>query len=159
MCTSGLFLGTLCSLQLATMAYLISFLSLLVSLAAAQSTFSPARPPAIPLAVRSPYLSTWQPAGIYFEVDSLRSALTLTMTLVGSDGGNGGYLAGQWPSFWNGAVTGWTGLIRIDNTTYTFLGAPKPLPTTMNQTSFLYTSTRSTFIMEGGGIAMNVSMQ
>ena len=44
------------------------------------STFEPARPPDIPLAVRSPYLSTWQNAG--------------------SDGGNGGYLAGQYPSFW-----------------------------------------------------------
>lgn len=47
---------------------------------AAASTFSPARPPAIPLAVKSPYMSTWQYAG--------------------SDGGNGGYLAGQWPQFW-----------------------------------------------------------
>lgn len=45
-----------------------------------QSTFSPARPPAIPLAVKSPYFNTWQFAG--------------------SDGGNGGYLAGQWQQFW-----------------------------------------------------------
>lgn len=45
-----------------------------------KSTFTPARPPAIPLAVRSPYLSTW--------------------LFAGSDGGNGGYLAGQWPQFW-----------------------------------------------------------
>ena len=44
------------------------------------SVFSPARPPAIPLAVRSPYLSTW--------------------LNVGSDGGNGGYLAGEWPVHW-----------------------------------------------------------
>jgi hypothetical protein len=47
---------------------------------AAESTFKPLRPPAIPLAVRSPYLSTWQQAG--------------------QDGGNGGYLQGQWPTFW-----------------------------------------------------------
>lgn len=33
---------------------------LLSPLAAAESTFSPARPPAIPLAVRSPYLSSMQ---------------------------------------------------------------------------------------------------
>jgi hypothetical protein len=46
----------------------------------AVSTFSPARPPAVPLAVRSPYLNTWLPAG--------------------KDGGNGGYLAGAWPVFW-----------------------------------------------------------
>ena len=45
-----------------------------------QSTFSPARPPALPLAVKSPYLSTWLAAG--------------------SDGGNGGYLPGEWPTFW-----------------------------------------------------------
>lgn len=58
-------------------------------LAYAQSSFSPLRPPAIPLAVKSPYMSTWQQAG--------------------SDGGNGGYLAGEWPTFWAGQVTGWTG--------------------------------------------------
>lgn len=55
------------------------------------STFLPARPPAIPLAVKSPYLSTWQQAG--------------------SDGGNGGYLAGQWPVFWPGQIVGWAGLV------------------------------------------------
>jgi hypothetical protein len=52
----------------------------LVTSITAQSTFTPARPPSIPLAVKSPYLSTWLDAG--------------------SDGGNGGYLAGQWPVFW-----------------------------------------------------------
>jgi hypothetical protein len=37
---------------------------------------------------------------------------------VGSDGGNGGYLAGEWPTFWQGQVTGWSGFIRVDNVTY-----------------------------------------
>lgn len=46
----------------------------------ADSTFSPARPPAIPLAVKSPYVSTH-----------------LT---VASDGGDGGYLANDFPRFW-----------------------------------------------------------
>lgn len=59
----------------------------LVATAAAQSnsstlqvnsTFSPARPPAIPLAVKNPYLSVWLPAG--------------------SKGS--GLLPGQWPSFY-----------------------------------------------------------
>ncbi|KAG9236430.1 hypothetical protein BJ875DRAFT_525698 [Amylocarpus encephaloides] len=63
------------------------------------STFTPARPPAIPLAVKSPYLSTWQPAG--------------------SDGGNGGYLVGQWPQFWAGQIADWTGMIRVDGIVYT----------------------------------------
>lgn len=55
--------------------YILSIFSLVRS-----STFSPARPPSIPLAVRSPYLSTW--------------------LQVGKDGGDGGLLAGQWPTFW-----------------------------------------------------------
>jgi hypothetical protein len=51
-----------------------------LSVVSAASTFSPARPPAIPLAVKSPYLNTY--------------------LFAGSDGGNGGYLAGEWASFW-----------------------------------------------------------
>jgi hypothetical protein len=48
-------------------------LSLFASAVLAQSSFSPTRPPAIPLAVSNPYLNTWQQAG--------------------SDGGNGGYVS------------------------------------------------------------------
>lgn len=60
-------------------------LALLASYTFAASTFSPARPPAIPLAVKSPYVSAWQQAGSDTE----------------SGGpGNGGYLAGHWPTFW-----------------------------------------------------------
>ncbi|KAK6428656.1 hypothetical protein LTR95_015200, partial [Oleoguttula sp. CCFEE 5521] len=114
-----------------TLAKLTQLASLGAAFATAQSSFGPTRPPAIPLAVRSPYLSTWQRAG--------------------SDGGNGGYLAGQWPSFWTGAVTGWTGLIRVDNTTYTFMGNPNPLPEVAKQTSAAYTSTRSIFGFDVGG--------
>jgi len=61
----------------------------IAALGNAQSTFNPLRPPSLPLAVRSPYMSTWQAAG--------------------SDGGNGGYLAGQWPTFHSGGITGWAG--------------------------------------------------
>ncbi|KAF2091372.1 glutaminase GtaA [Saccharata proteae CBS 121410] len=92
------------------------------SLAAASSSFTPARPPALPLAVKSPYLSTWLNAG--------------------SDGGNGGYLPGEWPVFWSNQITGWTGLIRVDGTTYTWLGDPVG-PALATQTSYEYTSTRS----------------
>ncbi|KAF2734124.1 glutaminase GtaA [Polyplosphaeria fusca] len=99
----------------------------LVDLAAAQSTFTPARPPSLPLAVKSPYLSTWFPAG--------------------SNGGNGGYLPGQWPSFYNGQVTGWTGLVRVDGSTFIWMGAPKDFETA-NQTSYEYTSTKSIFTIE-----------
>ncbi|KAI7602115.1 hypothetical protein KC319_g22356, partial [Hortaea werneckii] len=120
----------------------MAVLSLVVTLAAAavanaQSSFSPARPPALPLAVRSPYLNTNQAAG--------------------SDGGNGGYLAGEWPSFWNGAITGWTGFIRVDNTTYTWMGNPLPLPQVVDQISYEYTSTRSKFELQAGPVAMDVT--
>ena len=50
-----------------------TYLFVLVPTVLAQSSFSPTRPPAIPLAVSNPYLNTWQQAG--------------------SDGGNGGYVS------------------------------------------------------------------
>ncbi|KAL2836099.1 hypothetical protein BJY01DRAFT_258783 [Aspergillus pseudoustus] len=100
----------------------------LAASAEAQSTFSPARPPAIPLAVKSPYLSTWLSAG--------------------SDGGNGGYLAGEWPTFWEGQITGWAGLVRVDGQVYTWMGLPGS--TTVNQTAYEYTSTKSIFTMRVG---------
>lgn len=83
------------------MSVLLTSIALLITVIVAQSTFKPARPPAIPLAVRTPYLSTWQAAG--------------------SDGGNGGYLAGGWPTFWAGQVTGWCGMIKVDNEVYTWM--------------------------------------
>ncbi|KAK4504245.1 hypothetical protein PRZ48_005161 [Zasmidium cellare] len=124
------------------MARSLIFLAALIPVIAAQSsqqsTFSPARPPAIPLAVRSPYLSTWQAAG--------------------SDGGNGGYLAGKWPTFWTGSINGWCGLIRVDNNTYTWMGKPDPLPQVVSQTAFEYTSTRSSFTLDvNGQVTMNVT--
>ncbi|KKK18479.1 glutaminase GtaA, partial [Aspergillus rambellii] len=79
----------------------------------------------LPLAVKSPYLNTWLSAG--------------------RDGGNGGYLAGEWPTFWEGQITGWAGLIRVDGSVYTWMGLPGS--TTVNQTAYEYTSTKSIFTM------------
>ncbi|WPG98109.1 Hypothetical protein R9X50_00089500 [Acrodontium crateriforme] len=111
------------------------FSALLVAAGAAltyaQSSFSPLRPPAIPLAVKSPYLSTWQMAG--------------------GDNGNGGYLAGEWPTFWQGQVTGWAGFVKVDNTSYTWMGASNQNDLFVEQTSFEYTSDKSTFTMSVGG--------
>ncbi|KAB8213432.1 hypothetical protein BDV33DRAFT_210208 [Aspergillus novoparasiticus] len=98
----------------------------LVSCVAAASTFFPSRPPALPLAVKSPYLSTWLPAG---TKDS-----------------NSGHLAGQWPTFWPGQVNGWAGQIRVDGSTYTWMRGVPDTPT-VNQTSYEYTSTSSVFTM------------
>ena len=58
----------------------------------------------------------------------------------------------------SGQILGWTGLIRVDGTSYTWMGDPTPFPTNVNQTSFEYTSTRSTFIMDVGGVVeMNIT--
>ncbi|KAK6074358.1 glutaminase A [Seiridium cupressi] len=115
-----------------------ALLGLAVQSATADSTFSPARPPSIPLAVKSPYLNSWLNAG--------------------SDGGNGGYLAGEWATFWDQGITGWVGLIRVDGVAYTWMGAPPDWPQVVDQTDFSYTSTRSTFIMNvGGKVGMNIT--
>ncbi|KAK4555056.1 hypothetical protein LTR86_007822 [Recurvomyces mirabilis] len=102
------------------------------SVATAQSTFKPLRPPALPLAVRSPYMNTWQQAG--------------------SDGGNGGYLAGEWPTFWAGQITGWSGFIRVDNVSYTWFGAADQNNLYADQTGYEYTSTKSIFTMNAAGL-------
>ncbi|KAH8426489.1 glutaminase GtaA [Aspergillus melleus] len=103
----------------------------------AVSTFTPARPPALPLAVKSPYLSTWLPAG--------------------RDGGNGGYLAGEWPTFWEGQITGWAGMIRVDGNVYTWMGGI-PGSTLVNQTAYEYTSTKSIFTLHVDDLVqMNVT--
>ncbi|KAJ5797921.1 uncharacterized protein N7503_007217 [Penicillium pulvis] len=108
----------------------------LVASVGATSTFSPARPPAVPLAVKSPYLSTW--------LD------------VGSDGGDGGYLAGEWPKFWENQITGWCGLVRVDGIAYTWMGLPGS--TTVNQTALEYTSTKSIFTMNvADAVEMNIT--
>ena len=98
------------------------------------SSFTPLRPPATPLAVRSPYLSCWQ----------------------GSD-----ELAGTWSSFWNGHITAMCGIARIDGTPYLFAGAPSipngPTLTLMNQISLEVTATRSIYVLAGGGVNLTVT--
>lgn len=98
--------------------------------AAAAGTFTPVRPPATPLIVRSPYLSTWQ----------------------GSDN-----LAGTWSSFWNGHITAMCGIARIDGTPYLFAGSPgSPALTAMEQVSLEVTATRSIYVLSGGGVELTV---
>ncbi|KAG8707228.1 hypothetical protein FRC09_001952 [Ceratobasidium sp. 395] len=97
-------------------------------------TSTPFNPPAIPLAVRSPYLSTW---------------------LQGGNGG--GQLNGQWPTFWTGSILGWAGYVRVDGKTYTFLGAPNAAGTTLAvQKSMKFTATKSTFVLAAGPVDLTV---
>jgi hypothetical protein len=107
---------------------------------------TPIRPPAAPLAVRNPYVSTWLPA-------------TLT--------------PGTWQQFWQGHVTAMTGIARIDGTSYVFLGNPAiPLPVpngnqgslsytngfeqALQQTALNVTPTRSAYTLQGGGVQLTL---
>jgi len=104
----------------------------------AASTFKPARPPAIPLAVKSPYLNTILEAGST----------------------NGGTLAGKWAQHWSESTTAIAGYIRVDNTTYEFAGRPNDGvqgPGVVDQTAFEYTSTRSIFTQTAGPVQLKTT--
>ena len=89
------------------------------------------RPPSIPLAVRSPYLSTWLPA------TSLTAAT---------------------PQFWNGAVRGFVGLVIIDGQLYAWAGEPVlssgTAVTALTPVSTEVTATRSIFTASAGGVQL-----
>ncbi|KAK3394880.1 hypothetical protein B0H63DRAFT_385879 [Podospora didyma] len=90
------------------------------SFADAASSFIPTRPPAVPLAVRSPYLNAWL------------------------QGDSGCVLPGEWPRFWEGQILGVQGFISVDGVVYNWIGgAPGPKP--VDQISLEYTSTKSIF--------------
>ena len=101
---------------------------------AALPAFNPLRAPAVPLAVRSPYLSVWLAAD---------------------------NLPGTWPSFWTGHTTAMTGIASIDGTPYVFMGAPAlpdtpPFPT-MRQARSDLSATQSVFTLQQGGIELSVA--
>jgi hypothetical protein len=83
------------------------------------------RPPSVPLAVRSPYLSTWLPA------TDLTSAV---------------------PQFWYGNDRGFAGLVSIDGQVYAWAGQPGA--TALTQTSLQVTATRSIFTLNAGGVEL-----
>jgi hypothetical protein len=88
------------------------------------------RPPSVPLAVRSPYLSTWLPA----------TDLTATT-----------------PQFWYGGTRGFAGLVRIDGQVYAWAGQPQAngtAVTPLTQTSLQVTATRSIFTLNAGGVEL-----
>jgi hypothetical protein len=91
------------------------------------------RPPAAPLVVRNPYVSTWSTA----------TAPT-----------------GAWPSFWTGSnVKAITGIARIDGSPYVFLGQPANLtvtPGTMTMTSNVMTPTKTEYVFGTAGVTLTV---
>ncbi|KAH8834149.1 hypothetical protein DL96DRAFT_1579578 [Flagelloscypha sp. PMI_526] len=94
----------------------------------------PFTPHAFPLAVRSPYLSTW-----YIP-------------------GTGDGLNKVWPTFWAGQITGWAGFVRVDGKTYSFLGASAVDGLQLaTQTRAEFTSTQSKFQFTAGPVTLNVT--
>ncbi|KAF2746006.1 glutaminase GtaA [Sporormia fimetaria CBS 119925] len=111
--------------------YLIALYAFWIVTANSQTAFSPLRPPSFPLAVKTPYLSTWLPAG------------------TGLGPSISGHLAGQWATFWTGEFVEWTGLIRVDGKTFLWMGALAGIPKA-EQTYAEYTSTKTAFTFEVG---------
>ncbi|KAJ3976289.1 DUF1793-domain-containing protein [Lentinula raphanica] len=98
-------------------------------------TSTPFNPPSFPLAVRSPYLSTWLPQG------------------------NGSALNDVWPQFWTGQFLGWAGFVNVDGTSYSFLGAPGVASvnfTKATQKSANFSATQSTFVLSAGSVDLTV---
>ncbi|PWY98696.1 DUF1793-domain-containing protein [Testicularia cyperi] len=121
-----------------------------------KSKFYPINPPSLPLAVRSPYVNAWLPSGHNLN-DSPPNMV-----------GNGGYLAGQWSSFWTSSYgadgeyrLGWSGYIRIDNVTYEWMGngfgTLVRAGQAATQLSAEYTATRTMFAFEADGVFFNVT--
>ncbi|KAF9523492.1 DUF1793-domain-containing protein [Crepidotus variabilis] len=97
---------------------------------------TPFNPAAFPLAVKTPYLSTWLPQGA------------------------GAALNDAWPTFWTGQITGWAGFVKVDGKAYSFLGAPAVSGATFTkavQKSTSFTSTQSTFVFSAGPVDLTVS--
>ncbi|KAH7100613.1 hypothetical protein BKA62DRAFT_705981 [Auriculariales sp. MPI-PUGE-AT-0066] len=102
--------------------------------AAPSWTVSPFNPPAIPLAVRSPFVNVWLPNG------------------------NGTALFERWSQYYNGNNTSWTALARVDGTTYRILGAWDDLDFALpKQTSVQITGTSSIFTLKAGPVDLTYS--
>ncbi|CAG2115868.1 unnamed protein product, partial [Medioppia subpectinata] len=89
--------------------------------------------PAVPLVVKSPYLSTWM---------------------------TGRQLAGEWTRFYTGAITGMAGMVRVDGQTYEFMGKPSADVMEIQrvvQSGLRVTPTQSVFTFTAGPIELVVN--
>lgn len=88
------------------------------------------RPPAVPLVAVDPYFSIWS------ETDNLNES---------------------WPRHWSGSTQGMSGMIRVDNTPYRFMGVlPKEIDV-CTQTSVQVTPTRSIYKFTAGPVNLDVT--
>lgn len=129
-------------LRLSCIALIVALLVLLITLLAYTQTHrrpvathpstnfihTPIQPASYPLAVRSPYLSTWIPGSL---VEKLPYSS---------------------PQFWTGANLGWSIIARVDNVTYSLMGVPKPANGTLAATVLKgeFTSKHTYFILRAG---------
>lgn len=103
------------------------------------TTYSPGRAPAIPLAVRSPYVSAW------------------------SSTANGDLLNSQFPIFWDGSILGWEGIVTVDDISYEWMGVGSrdlpPLPNLMSAIpiSISYDSSYSNFTFAAGPVELTAN--
>jgi hypothetical protein len=91
----------------------------------------PGRPPAAPLFVRTPYLSTWS----------------------GADAPGG-----SWPTFWNGTVKAFTGIARVDGAAFLLAGAPTGIGT-VGATSLVsrsMTPTKTEYVLAASGVEITL---
>ncbi|KAH9993299.1 hypothetical protein BJV74DRAFT_916837 [Russula compacta] len=115
------------------MTFLLFLTLLLSSGAIAQQTLFP---PAVPLAVRSPYLNCWlNPT----NEDIFRQLW-------------------QWPTTYNTSQSlGWSVSVRVDGLAYSFLGATPNLNATANMTSIVVTPTQTTLTSQAGPMEFNLT--
>jgi hypothetical protein len=99
------------------------------SIYSAAPAISPVRPPAVPLVVRGPYVSTWQASDV---------------------------APGTWSTFWTGSIKAITGIARVDGTPYVFFGAPGGIGTVQQATQLQLevTPTQSRYMFRAGGVAI-----
>ncbi len=104
-----------------------ALLFLVPSVAVAQA---PLRPPAVPLVVHNPYFSIW----------SMGDELNVSPT-----------------KHWTGAVQPLNGLIRIDGSTFRFMGTEPKNAALMKQIRREVTPTRTSYGFEAGGLDLTVT--
>ncbi|KAF9782924.1 hypothetical protein BJ322DRAFT_182136 [Thelephora terrestris] len=115
------------SLSLLQLLFLASFAL------AANWTATPFVPPAIPLAVKSPYLQTWMLQG----------------TAEGS-------LNSGWESFRDGTIIAWLGILRVDGQPYVWMGDPQG-KNTATQKSMTFTPTRTMITLTCGPVDLTAT--
>lgn len=120
--------------------FAVLFLCILHAIAAAGPTYSPLRPPALPLAVRNPYTNVW-------------AGNTAT----------GGTLNTQTPVFWTTDPVGWEGIVVVDDAAYEYLGSTnRELPKDAQYVSAVpqtvsFDSQSSNFTFQAGPVTIEAS--